>query len=146
MDVLEHLEEEHRKVEKMIAQLESSKSAQERRPVLAELGDSLATHMAVEEERVYPIIEEVLGSDKAREAQQEHDASRTEMATMVELIDSGDFVSAVAQFKKGISHHVEEEERELFPQLRQKAPDAIAELGDPEDVEDEVKEDLGAEL
>jgi iron-sulfur cluster repair protein YtfE (RIC family) len=89
MDVLEHLEEEHRKVEKMIAQLESSKSAQERRPVLAELGDSLATHMAVEEERVYPIIEEVLGSDKAREAQQEHDASRTEMATMVELIDSG---------------------------------------------------------
>jgi hemerythrin-like domain-containing protein len=146
MDVLEHLEEEHRKVERMIAQLESSKDAQERRPVLAELGDSLATHMAVEEERVYPIVEEVLGSDKAREAQEEHDASRADMATMVELIDSSDFASAVAQFKKGISHHVEEEERELFPQLRQEAPDAIAELGDHEEVEDEVKEELGAEV
>jgi iron-sulfur cluster repair protein YtfE (RIC family) len=146
MDVLEHLEEEHRKVERMIAQLESSKSAQERRPVLAELGDSLATHMAVEEERVYPIVEEVLGSDKAREAQEEHDASRSDMAAMVELIDSGDFASAVAQFKKGISHHVEEEERELFPQLRKEAPDAIAELGDHEEVEDEVKEELGAEV
>ena len=146
MDVLEHLEQEHRKVEKMIAQLETSTSAKERRSVLAELGDSLATHMAVEEERVYPIVEEALGSDKAREAQQEHDTSRSDMATMVELIASGDFVSAVAQFKKGISHHVEEEEHELFPQLRQQAPDAIAALGDHEEVEEEVKEELGNEV
>ena len=146
MDVLKHLEEEHRKVEKMIAKLETTSVANERRTILAELGDSLSTHMAVEEERVYPIIEEALGSDKAREAQKEHDTSRDDMATMVERVDSGDFASAVAQFKKGISHHVEEEEDELFPQLRQNAGDQIAALGDAEEVEEDVKEELGSEV
>ena len=146
MDVLEHLEEEHRKVEKMIAQLEASASPKERRSILAELGDSLATHMAVEEERVYPIVDDKLGSDKAGEAQKEHDQSREDMATMVERVESGDFKAALAQFKKGISHHVKEEEDELFPQLRQKAPGEIAALGEAEEVEDEVKEELGDEV
>jgi hemerythrin-like domain-containing protein len=142
MDVLEHLEQEHRKVEKMIAQLEQSRTAQERRPILADLGDSLATHMAVEEERVYPIVEDALGSDKATEAQKEHDTSRDHMAAMVEQVDSNSFAAALAKFKEGISHHVQEEEREIFPQLRQKAPQEIAALGDPEDVEADVKEEL----
>ena len=61
MDVLEHLVEEHRKVERLIAKLEATSVPNERRSIMAELGDSLATHMAVEEERVYPIIDEVLG-------------------------------------------------------------------------------------
>jgi len=143
MDVLTHLEEEHRKVEKMIAQLEQSRSADERSPILADLGDSLATHMAVEEERVYPIVEEALGSDKAREAQKEHDTSRDDVAAMVEQIGSETFAAALSKFKQGISHHVQEEEQEIFPQLRQKAPDEIAALGDAEDVEEEVKEEVG---
>ena len=147
MDVLAHLEEEHRKVEKMIARRESSSTgSDERRSVLAELGDSLATHMAVEEERVYPIVDEVLGSDKARDAQTEHDTSRDDMASMVDLVDSNDFLSALAQFKAGISHHVEEEEGEIFPQLRRDAGDQIAALGDADNVEDDVKEELGRDL
>jgi hemerythrin-like domain-containing protein len=147
MDVLRHLEEEHRKVEKMIAQLESASiSAGDRQALLADLGDSLATHMAVEEERVYPIVEAALGPDKASEAQKEHDTSRDDMAAMVERVDSDDFASALAQFKNGIQHHVEEEEGEIFPQLRQRAADQIAELGDAEDVEKDVKEELGSEV
>jgi len=142
MDVLEHLEQEHRKVEKMIAQLEQSRSADERTPILADLGDALATHMAVEEERVYPIVQQALGSDKAREAQREHDTSRDDVAAMVEEVESDSFAAALAKFKKGISHHVEEEEQEIFPQLRQKASGEIAALGDHEEVEEDVKEEL----
>ena len=142
MDVLEHLEEEHRKVEKMIAQLEQSRTAEERTSILADLGDSLATHMAVEEERVYPIVEVALGADKAREARKEHDTSRDDVASMVEQIEADSFAAAVAKFKKGISHHVQEEEQEIFPELRQKASDEIAALGDPHDVEADVKEEL----
>ena len=143
MDVLGHLVDEHRKVEAMLAQLEASSSADERRSLLADLGDSLATHMAVEEERVYPIVDEKLGSDKAREAQKEHDTARDDMAAMVSNIDSDRFKAALAKFKEGISHHVEEEEDQIFPQLRQKAGDEIAALGDAHDIEDEVKEELG---
>jgi iron-sulfur cluster repair protein YtfE (RIC family) len=146
MDVLQHLEGEHRKVEQMIAMLESTQNVNERRKILADLGDSLATHMAVEEERVYPIVEEALGSDKAGEAQKEHDASRDDMAAMTDRIESDGFAAALAKFKEGIAHHVQEEEQEIFPQLRQKAAADIAALGDAEEVEDDVKEEVGSDL
>ena len=68
MDILEHLEEEHRKVEKMIADLESTRTIDQREPILAKLGDSLSKHMEVEEERIYPLVDDRLGSNKAREA------------------------------------------------------------------------------
>ena len=142
MDILEHLEEEHRKVEKMIADLESTNTLDQREPILAELGDALSKHMDVEEERVYPIIDDRLGSNKAREAQKEHDTARDDVAQLVEQADSDGFAAALVQFKADISHHVSEEENELFPQLREKAADEIAALGDPEQLEDEVEEDL----
>jgi iron-sulfur cluster repair protein YtfE (RIC family) len=142
MDVLDHLQEEHRKVEKMIAELESTNEVAERDPILADLGDALATHMAVEEERIYPIVDDRLGSEKAREAQREHDTTRDDLAQLVEQADGSGFASALAKFKTDISHHVQEEETEIFPQLRQKAPDEIAALGDPHQLEVDVEEDL----
>ena len=145
MDVLDHLQEEHRKVEKMIASLEATTHAQEREPILADLGDALATHMAVEEERVYPIVEERLGSEKAGEAQKEHDTARDDLAAVVEQVDKGGFAAALARFKTDIGHHVTEEETEIFPQLRRDATDEIAALGDPYQVEEEVEEDLADE-
>jgi iron-sulfur cluster repair protein YtfE (RIC family) len=145
MDILEHLEEEHRKVEKMIADLESTQTFDQREPILAELGDALSKHMDVEEERLYPIVDDRLGSDKAREAQKEHDTARDDVAQLVEYADADGFAVALAQFKADISHHVSEEENEMFPQLREHAADAIAALGDPEQVEDEVEQDLADE-
>jgi iron-sulfur cluster repair protein YtfE (RIC family) len=145
MDILEHLEQEHRKVEKMIAELESTRTIEQREPILADLGDSLSKHMDVEEERIYPIIDERIGASKAREAQKEHDTARDDVAQLVEQADSDGFAAALAQFKADINHHVSEEENELFPQLREKAADDIAALGDPEQLEDEVEEDLADE-
>ena len=145
MDILEHLEEEHRKVETMIADLESTRTIDQRQPILAELGDSLSKHMDVEEERIYPLVAEQIGSSKAREAQREHDTARDDVAQLLEQADSDGFAAALAQFKNDISHHVSEEENELFPQLREKAPSEIAALGDPEQLEDEVEEDLADE-
>ena len=145
MDILEHLKEEHRKVEKMIADLESSQTFEQREPILAELSDSLAKHMAVEEEHIYPIVDDRLGANKAREAQKEHDTAREDVAQLVEQADSDGFAAALAQFKADISHHVSEEENEMFPQLREEAADDIAALGDAEQLEDEVEEDLAEE-
>src|SRR5205814_5684311 len=99
MDVLEHLEEEHRKVERMIAELESTTDVAERDPILADLGDALATHINVEEERVYPIVEERLGADKAREAQREHDIASDDLSQLVDQADGSGFASALAKFK-----------------------------------------------
>ena len=142
MDVLEHLEEEHRKVEQLIAALEATTTTAERELLLADLGDSLAKHMDVEEERLYPIVEERMDSDVARRANTEHDKARDDLALLVEEADRSGFADALARFKEDIGHHVTEEETYIFPNLRANAAHDIADLGDPHKLEDEVQQEL----
>jgi len=145
MDVLEHLIEEHRKAEQMLQQLAQSQPGPGRDRVLAELGDALALHMEVEEREVYPLVEEFLGQAKASEAENEHNKARDDLARAVDAVATGDFQQAIETLTADISHHVQEEEGDIFPQLRQKAARDVEALGDPEDAEAEVKDEMVAE-
>jgi iron-sulfur cluster repair protein YtfE (RIC family) len=138
MDVLTHLEQEHRKVEAMLKTLSDSEPGAERERTLAELEESLATHMAVEERFIYPLVKKDLEAEMADEADTEHRLARTGLAKMRELVDRPGFGAAVEMVKGGIGHHVKEEETEMFPALRKKAADEIAGL-DPEELEEQVK-------
>ena len=142
MDVLEHLEAEHRKVEQMIADLESTTTAAEREPILADLGDALAKHMDVEEERLYPIVAERLDEEVSRRANAEHDTARDDLVLLVDQSDRAEFPSALAKFKDDLARHVNEEENYIFPNLRANAAHDIADLGDPRKLEDEVQQEL----
>src|SRR5699024_11105222 len=50
----------------------------------------------------------------------------------------GAFEAALEILERGIAHHVEDEEGEMFPQLREQAAEEIAEL-DPHDLEEKVR-------
>lgn len=145
MDVLEHLIEEHRKAEQMLQQLAQSEPGHGRERLLAELGDALTLHMEVEEREVYPLVEEYVGQDQAGEAEDEHDKARAGLARAVEAVGTDAFRQAIEALTADISHHVEEEEGEIFPQLREKAARDIEALGDPEDVEEEVEDEVAIE-
>lgn len=134
MDVIEHLTEEHRKAEQLMQQLGASEPGAERDRLIGELEEALTVHMAVEEEFLYPIVAEVIGSEDAEEADAEHDLARDGLATLREMASQPGFGAAVDMLKGGIGHHVEEEEQELFPKLRAEAGDRIAGL-DPEKLE-----------
>lgn len=134
MDVIEHLTEEHRKAEQLMERLGETEPGPERRQLIDELEEALAVHMAVEEQFLYPIVDEVIGTEEAEEADAEHDLAREGLATLREMADQPGFGAAVDMLKGGIGHHVEEEESELFPQLRAEAGDRIAGL-DPEKLE-----------
>jgi iron-sulfur cluster repair protein YtfE (RIC family) len=138
MDVLNHLEQEHRKVEAMLAALSDSEPGPDRERTLGELEKSLATHMAVEEQFIYPLVEEDVDEEMADEADIEHKLARTGLAKMRELVDQPGFGAAVEMVKGGIGHHVKEEETEMFPALRKQAAEQIARL-DPEALEEQVK-------
>jgi len=142
MDVLDHLTMEHRKVEQMIGQLEDASSAEERQPILAELGEALTMHMNVEEERVYPIVEARLGEYMAASARTEHDTARDDLVKLADLADDDGFAPALAAFKGDIAKHVHEEEHAMFPQLRTTAASEIAALGDAHKLEREVQDEL----
>ncbi|MCU1344296.1 MAG: Hemerythrin [Acidimicrobiia bacterium] len=131
----------------LLQQLAQSEPGDGRERLLAELGDALTLHMEVEEREVYPLVEEYVGQDQAVEAEGEHDKARAGLARAVEAVGTDAFREAIEALTADISHHVEEEEGEgeIFPQLREKAARDIEALGDPEDVEDEVEDEVAIE-
>lgn len=145
MNVLDHLIEEHRKAEQLIATLERSDPGTTRASVLAELSDALDLHMEVEERDVYPIVEEHLGETKANEAENEHNEARDLLSRLADGLDDDTFEAMVESLKSAIQHHVTEEEGEIFPALRERAADEIAALGDAEAVEAEVDQEMSEE-
>jgi len=133
-DVLDHLIEEHRKVEQTLALLKGSEPGDERQRLFDELRSSLATHMAVEERFVYPLMAEHLGAEESDDATDEHELARAGLAEAAKRLEEGAFEAAVEILEAGIGHHVEEEETEQFPALREKAGAQLAEM-DPEELE-----------
>lgn len=117
--LLERLENEHRLVEQLFAQLEEASEAEQQRPLVDELEAALSKHMQVEESEVYPALAEIDG-EMEQEAETEHELGREGLSKLRALIGEPGFGAAVAMLKAGIGHHVEEEEEgEVFPKLRQ---------------------------
>jgi iron-sulfur cluster repair protein YtfE (RIC family) len=139
MHVLDHLMEEHRKVEQMLARLKGTDAGDERTALLGELRSSLATHMAVEERFIYPLMAEVLDQETADDATDEHDLTRDGLAAAEERVEEGAFEAAIETLEAGIAHHVQEEEGELFPKLRRQADDRLARM-DPDELESQAEE------
>jgi hemerythrin superfamily protein len=116
--LLEQLESEHRQVEELFSKLENAESESEQRPLVDQLVASLTKHMQVEETKVYPEVAK-LDAEMEQEAETEHQLGRDGLAKLQELIGQPGFGAAVAMLQAGISHHVEEEETEVFPKLRE---------------------------
>jgi iron-sulfur cluster repair protein YtfE (RIC family) len=138
MNVLTHLEQEHRKVEAMLKTLGDSEPGPARERTLAELESALATHMAVEERFIYPLVKKDVDDEMAEEADIEHNLARTGLRKLRELVGQPGFGAAVDMVKGGIGHHVKEEEGEMFPALRKEAAEQIDAM-DPEELEEQVK-------
>jgi hemerythrin superfamily protein len=137
MDILEHLTAEHRKAEALIAKLAESEEGAVREEAVQELTQALTTHMAVEEQFLYPIVADVLGRELTTEAENEHGLARDALDKMGEMMAEPGFGAAVAMLQGAIGHHVEDEEGEMFPKLREQAADRIANL-DPAQCEQQV--------
>jgi hemerythrin-like domain-containing protein len=112
------LEKQHRKVEAIFKKLESGRSAPA--PLLRELADSLAAHMAIEQEIFYPAIRS-LKEDLVAESFEEHAVAELALKRLLSTAPSGDsFEAKVTTLKELIQHHVEEEEDDLFPAVEKK--------------------------
>jgi iron-sulfur cluster repair protein YtfE (RIC family) len=118
--LLNKLEADHRKVEKLFKQLDKAEEASVQRRLVGELTNALAEHMRLEETQVYPALSRLDG-EMGEEAEIEHGLARDGLATLTSMIGMPGFGAAVAMLEAGISHHVEEEEKEAFPKLRKAA-------------------------
>ena len=131
-DPIAILKRDHREAEAMLKELAASKKpTATRRKTTAKLVAALSLHMQIEEKLVYPLVDEYLGHEPEQEAQNEHRLAREGLASIEELVDEPGFGAAVAMLTAGIKHHVKEEEKEVFPVLKQNLDrDELARLGD----------------
>jgi len=118
MDPTKLLEADHRQVEDLFEKIDRAEG-DDRMPYIDELTTSLRAHMALEETVLYPAMAPVTGEEAVEEANTEHELARKALQDVIDLApDEPGFGAALEAAKAGISHHVEEEEDEVFPELR----------------------------
>jgi len=131
VDVTKVLESDHRQVEDLFEKIDKAEGAK-RQPFIDELVTSLKAHMELEEQVVYPRMEPITGHEDVQEGTTEHKLARKGLEDVVRLApDEPGFGAALESVKAGITHHVEEEETEVFPKLRKDGAKVLAEMATP---------------
>lgn len=137
MDAFNLLKADHRKVEDLFQQLESSRGQAKLR-VFEQIKMELDLHTHIEEKIFYPAVEKPRQThDLTLEAYEEHDVVKKLLKEMSKAKSATEEWEAQAKvLQENVEHHVEEEENELFP----KAESALSE----EEIE-ELGEEMAAE-
>jgi hemerythrin superfamily protein len=119
-DAIALLKEDHRAVEKLFKEFEDAKGDGRKQKLAQRICLELSVHTMIEEEIFYPACDGKIDGDLLKEAYVEHDAAKV----LVAEIEAGegrddDFFDAKVQvLSEEIEHHVDEEEKELFPEVR----------------------------
>jgi len=119
-DAIALLKEDHRAVEKLFKDFESAKGEGRKEKLARRICLELQVHTKIEEEIFYPACEGKIEEDMLKEAYVEHDAAKLLMAEIEAGNGQSDdyFDAKVKVLSEQIEHHVEEEEKELFPEVR----------------------------
>jgi len=123
MDVTQMLEQDHRAVEGLFAEFESTGDE----AIVEEICNELDVHASVEEELVYPRLAEI-DSELEQHAAEEHELMKSLIAQL--RSGSGDTKALMDQLKSTVQDHVEEEEGDAFPELREQLGDELERLGE----------------
>jgi hemerythrin superfamily protein len=132
-DVLALLKQDHDRVKKLFRRFEGMKDSadgEELRELVEEACAALTVHAELEEELFYPRARESIREDELiDEAEVEH-ASAKQLISQIEGMDPEDpkYSATFTVLTEYVKHHIQEEEKELFPQVR-KARVNLKELG-----------------
>jgi hemerythrin-like domain-containing protein len=138
------LKQQHDEVKELFKRYEAAEEDSEKQECFEEIADDFAAHGEIEEKIFYPAV--YVGSlrEKLQEAVEEHLAAKRVVADLLEMEPSDEqFDAKMTVLKELIEHHVEEEEGELFPLVRQNfAREELDALGDQmEQMFEQLKQD-----
>lgn len=138
-DALKLLKEDHDRVRNLLEKLDdtTSRAKKTRRELLDEIATELKVHTQIEEEIFYPAFREAAekSHDEALywEALEEHGlVDDYELPRIAETDPTTEEFSAKAGvLKELVTHHVHEEEKEMFPRAKKlMSKDELARLGE----------------
>jgi hemerythrin superfamily protein len=132
IDALDMLEADHRAIEQLFDAFErAERNDLERKNALVQRACELLTiHAIVEEEMLYPVAQKMLAEDQridVDEAYVEHFLVKTLIERFANLKAGDDgFDATFKVLKENTTHHIEEEETTLFPEVRKTQMDLVA--------------------
>jgi hemerythrin superfamily protein len=117
-DAIEMLKADHRQVEELFDRYEAARDP----AVVREICVELTVHAALEEKHVYPLLDQEVDAGKGmrRHAEKEHQEVKDAIFEIERLGYADSKVEApMHKIIQGVKEHVQEEESEVLPALRQ---------------------------
>ncbi|MER7247409.1 hemerythrin domain-containing protein [Kribbella sp. NPDC000426] len=133
-DVVEIILADHRWFEEALRELRDVRS--DREAVLADLATVLIAHAEAEESKVYPTLrrKDAIDADEVEHSEHEHDEGNEALLELMEVEDTGseEFSSKLHELSEALTHHLDEEERDVLNPARTDVSDQVRrDLGDP---------------
>ncbi|MEK8082257.1 hemerythrin domain-containing protein [Pseudomonas sp. XK-1] len=125
------LRADHKLVNDLFAEYEKARSANKKKQLVAQICSELSVHAQIEEEIFYPAVKRALkDKELIPEATVEH-ATLKDLIAQVEGIepDGEMFDAKIKVLAEYVTHHVKEEQNEMFPKAKETDLDMKA-LGD----------------
>jgi hemerythrin superfamily protein len=122
VDAITLLKNDHKTVERLFKRFEKSEDDREKRQIVDEIIRELSVHAAIEEQVFYPAIREAVpdSEDMVLEALEEHHVAKWVLSELIDMPPTAErFEAKVTVLIEAVRHHVEEEEQELFPDVRE---------------------------
>jgi hemerythrin superfamily protein len=125
MDAITILRDDHKRVEKLFKQFEKIADGTDdkaKSSVVAEIIRELSVHAAVEEQVFYPSIRKEVpdADDVVLEGLEEHHVVKWTLSELEGMRPTEErFKAKVTVLIESVRHHVEEEEGEMFPKVRE---------------------------
>jgi iron-sulfur cluster repair protein YtfE (RIC family) len=134
MNAFELLKQDHEKVSGIFEKLDETteRGVKTREELYARLRMELDIHSQIEEEVFYPAIEEFDATREITlEAYEEHNVVKQLLDELDALpVDDETWTAKLKVLNENVDHHVEEEETEMFPKVREVlTKEQIDELG-----------------
>jgi hemerythrin superfamily protein len=125
-DAIVLLKNDHKTFKKLFRQFEKAGDGAhaERRRIVDEIIAELSKHAVIEEQIFYPTVRKALPGEKSDdmvlEALEEHHIAKWTCNELKDM-DPGDerFKAKVTVLIESVEHHIEEEESDLFPEVRE---------------------------
>ncbi|MGE0509223.1 MAG: hemerythrin domain-containing protein [Acidimicrobiia bacterium] len=136
MDAITLLRDDHKTVEQLFKRFEKAgdRAHVEKRQIVDRIIEELSVHAAIEEQVFYPVARSTVPDteDIALESLEEHHIVKWLLSELADLDPSHErFDAKVTVLIENVRHHVEEEENDFFPKVRNElGRTALADLGE----------------
>ncbi len=146
MDAIELLMDDHAKVQDSFDQFERTQDAETRKQIYDTVRDELIMHTRIEEDIFYPAVRaEIDDDDLLDEAEEEHHVAKIVLSELENMSpDDEHYAAKFTVLAESVRHHIEEEESEMFPKVRESSLD-LEDLGEQMDaLKQDLKKEIGA--